>query len=96
MVKVTFTLDEETVGRLRRIAGRLGKPQSLVVREAVKEYEARSDRLSDEERKRMLTALDRIMRQAPTRPESAVDAELRSIRATRRQGGRQRSPRKRR
>jgi predicted transcriptional regulator len=35
MVKVTFTLDDETVGQLRRLAARLR-------RESVKEYEARS------------------------------------------------------
>jgi metal-responsive CopG/Arc/MetJ family transcriptional regulator len=88
MVKVTFTLDDETVGRLRRVAGRLGKAQSQVVREAVREYEARSDRLSDEERTRMVSVLDAIMRQPPTRSELAVDAELGSIRAARRRGGR--------
>jgi hypothetical protein len=80
MVKVTYTLDEETVKRIRRIAGRLGKPQSQVVREAVKDYEARSDKLSDEERDRMLTVLARIRRQPPSRPQSEVDAELRENR----------------
>jgi predicted transcriptional regulator len=37
MVKVTFTVDDETVRTLRTIAERLGKPQSMVVREAVAE-----------------------------------------------------------
>jgi hypothetical protein len=31
MVKVTFTLDDDTGARLRRVAGWLGKPQSQVV-----------------------------------------------------------------
>jgi predicted DNA-binding protein len=84
MVKVTYTLDDETVQRIRRIAGRLGKPQSHVVREAVKDYEARSDKLSDEERDRMLAVLARIRQQAPTRPQSEVDAELRENRQDRR------------
>ena len=88
MVKVTFTLDDETVARLRRVAGRLGKPQSQVVREAVKDYEARSDKLSDEERQRMLAVLDRLRRRPPTRSDADVDAELRSIRKERRSGGR--------
>lgn len=88
MVKVTFTLDDETVERLRRVARRLGKPRSQVVREAVKDYESRSDKLSDEERQRMLDALDRIMKQPPTRPEADVDAELREIRTARRRWGR--------
>jgi predicted transcriptional regulator len=88
MVKVTYTLDDETVKRIRRIAARVGKPQSQVVREAVKAYEARADKLSDEERERMLAVLDRIMREPPTRPPAEVDAELREIRSARRQGGR--------
>jgi len=88
MVKVTFTLDDETVERLRRLAARLGRPQSQVVRESIKEYEARSDKLSEEERRRMLSVLDRIMKSTPTRPQAEVDAELREIRAARRRWGR--------
>ena len=88
MVKVTFTLDDETVARLRRVAARLGKPQSRVVRDAVKDYEARSDRLSEEDRRRMLAALAAHLRRPPTRPASAVDREIREIRAGRRRGGR--------
>jgi predicted transcriptional regulator len=88
MVKVTFTLDDETVGRLRRLAKRLGRPQSQVVRESIKEYEARADKLSEEERRRMLAVLDRIMREPPTRPQAEVDAELREIRAARRRWAR--------
>jgi ribbon-helix-helix CopG family protein len=88
MVKVTFTLDDETVARLRRTADRLAKPQSYVVRESIREYEARSTKLSDEERKRLLLAVDRMMKQPPTRPATAVDAELREIRAARRRWGR--------
>lgn len=86
MVKVTFTLDDETVERLRRLATRLGRPQSQVVRESIKEYEARSDKLSEEERRRMLAVLDRIMKEPPTRPQAEVDAELREIRRSRRRG----------
>jgi predicted transcriptional regulator len=88
MVKVTFTVDDETVRRLRRIATRLAKPQSQVVREAIKEYEARSTKLSDEERARMLAVVDRMMKEPPTRSARAVDAELRHIRAARRRWGR--------
>lgn len=88
MVKVTFTLDDETVQRLRRTAARLAKPQSQVVREAIKEYEARSDKLGEEERRRMLAVLDRMMQTPPTRPDREVDAELRDIRAGRRRWGR--------
>jgi predicted transcriptional regulator len=91
MVKVTFTLDEETVERLRRTAARLAKPRSQVVREAVKEYEARSTRLSDEERARMLALFDRMVQEPPTRTAAAVEAELQEIRAARRRWGRHRA-----
>ena len=87
-VKVTFTVDDETVLRLRRIAARLAKPQSQVVREALREYEARSTKLSDEERARMLAVVDRMMKAAPTRSARAVDAELSDIRAARRRWSR--------
>jgi len=92
MVKVTFTLDDETIQRLRRLATKLGRPQSQVVRESLKEYESRSDKLSDEERQRMLAVLDRIKASPPTRSRAEVDAELRDIRAARRRWGR-RGPR---
>lgn len=82
--KVTFTVDDETVLRLRRIAARLAKPQSQVVREALREYEARSTKLTDEERARMLAVVDRMMKAPPTRAAEAVDTELREIRAARR------------
>lgn len=86
MVKVTYTLDDETVQRIRRVASRLGKPQSQVVREAVKEYDARSDKLSDEERTRMLAILDHFRKQLPTRPQAEVEAELLELRRSRRRG----------
>jgi len=92
MVKVTFTLDDETVERLRRLATRLRRPQSQVVRESIREYEVRSDKLSEDERRRMLDVLDRITKAPPTRPQAEVDAELREIRAARRRWAR-REPR---
>jgi len=88
MVKVTFTLDDETIGRLRRLAARLRRPLSQVVRESIKDYEARSDKLSDEERMRLLAVLNKIKKTPPTRSRAEVDAELREIRAARRSGGR--------
>jgi predicted transcriptional regulator len=88
MVKVTYTLDDETVQRIRRVAARLGKPQSLVVREAVKDYEAHSDKLSDEERTRLLAAFDELVPRIPVRTQADVDAELAEIRRARRHGGR--------
>jgi hypothetical protein len=95
MVKVTFTLDNETVDRLRRTAARLARPQSYVVREAIKEYEARSTKLSDEERARMLAILDRIVQEPPTRTAAEVDRELVEIRAARRRWDRHKASRRR-
>lgn len=91
MIKVTFTLDEETVGRLRRTAARLAKPQSQVVREAIRDYEARSAKLSDEERRRMLETFDRVVPAVRPRAAGAVDAELREIRLARRESGKRRA-----
>ena len=88
MVKVTYSLDEETVEQIRRTASRLGKAQSHVVREAVAEYAARADRLSERERLHLLGVLEEIGRTAPTRGARAVDDEIRAVRAARRQGGR--------
>ena len=88
MVKVTFTLDDETVRSLRQTSERLAKPQSQVVREAVMDYAMRAGRLSEVERVRMLKTFDRVMSGGSTRSTSDVDRELRSIRAARRAGGR--------
>ena len=88
MVKVTFTLDDETVAEIRRTAARLGTPQSRVVREAVAEYAARADRLSERERLRILDVLEGLRSTAPARSASDVDDEIKTVRAARRQGGR--------
>ena len=92
MVKVTFTLDEPTIERLRRAAARLARPQSQVVREAIREYSDRIGRLSDEERARLLEALDRLLPTIPPRPLAEVQAELRRLREARRGGGRRHRP----
>ena len=90
MVKMTFTLDDDTVAKLKRAATRFDKPQSWVVREAVADYAAKSDMLTPEEKARMLAALGRL-RQAPIEKTSAeVDREIAEIRASRRAAGRRR------
>ena len=91
MVKVTYSLDDTTVRRIRRAAERLGKPQSQVVREAVAEYDARTDRLSEAERLRMLEVLDRLSKEPVTRSQESVEAELREIRESRRESSLRRS-----
>ena len=88
MVKMTFTVDEQTVEILRRTAARLKKPQSAVFREAIRDFAARADYLSDEERDRMLSILARIRAQKPARRQAEVDAEIADIRAARKTGGR--------
>jgi len=86
--KVTFSLDDDTVRRLRTAAERLRKPQSQVVREAVAEYADRIGRLSDGERLSLLRTFDRLVPALPSRPAGQVDAEIRRLRADRRRGGR--------
>ena len=86
--KMTFTLDDETARRIERTARRLGVPKSRVVREAVKEYAVRADRLSEEERARLVAILDEMLAQPPTRPQGEVDREIAEIRRARRGGGR--------
>lgn len=91
MVKVTFTLDDETIGSLRRTSARLSKPQSQVVREAVLDYAARVGRLSETERVQMLNTFDTFVPVIPSGPARNVARELREIRAARRTGGRRHS-----
>ena len=90
MARVTFSLDEATIARIRQTAARLRKPQSHVVRDAVQEYAARADRLNEGERLRALGVLHRLREAKPTRPATEVDRELQSVRAARRAGGRRR------
>jgi Ribbon-helix-helix protein, copG family len=88
MVKVTFTFDDETVATLRRAAARLAKPQSAVVREAIRDYARRVGKLSEEERQRLLEIFDTMLPRIPARPAAETDAELKELRAARRRGGR--------
>ena len=88
MVKMTFTFDSETAETLRRTALRLKRPQSAVVREAIQDFASRADRLSDEERRRMLKVLDSMVARASERTQTEVDAEIAGIRGSRRTGGR--------
>jgi len=71
MVKVTLTLDDETLERWRRLAAILRRPLSHIVRDAIKHYEAHSDRLSEAERRRVRAMLAEIMK-APRARSRAV------------------------
>jgi predicted transcriptional regulator len=90
MARVTFSLDDATVAQIRQTAARLRKPQSHVVRDAVADYAARADRLSERERVHALGVLERLREAKPTRPAAEVDRELHSLRSARRAGGRRR------
>ena len=86
--KVTFTLDEETVARLSVTAERLARPKSQIVREAIRDYSARTGRLSERDRRRLLEAFDRLVPAIPARPLKDVERELAGLRRARRSGGR--------
>jgi hypothetical protein len=89
--KVTYTLDDETVRRIRQLAERSRKSQSLVVREAVAHYAARDEKLTPQERDRQLRVLEELMSRPPERGDKTdeeVDRELRELRLARRVGWR--------
>ena len=86
--KVTFTLDDATIARLSDAAERLAKPKSEIVREAIHDLHERIGRLSERERIRMLHVFDKMVPRIPPGSTAAVEKELRSIRETRRAGGR--------
>jgi predicted DNA-binding protein len=87
-IKMTFTLDAETVGRLRQAAERLAKPQSAVVRDAIHDFSERVGRLSERERLRLLQTFDEVVPRIPARPAAQVRREIEQIRQARRAGGR--------
>jgi Arc/MetJ-type ribon-helix-helix transcriptional regulator len=88
MAKVTFSLDAETVRTLRALAERRRKAQSQVVREAIAEYAARDEKLTEADRSRKLQLLERLASLPPTRERAEVDRELRTVRQARRSGWR--------
>lgn len=88
MVKKTFTLDEATAVELSRSAARLAKPQSEVVRLAIRDYADRIGRLSEAERLHLLEVFDNVVSRIPARPAADVDREIRVVRAARRREGR--------
>jgi hypothetical protein len=86
--KVTYTLDDETVERVKKLAQRQRKPQSQIVREAVAHYAGREDKLTPEERERKLAILREYGARLPTRSQEDVQRELEELRETRRGPGR--------
>jgi nitrogen-specific signal transduction histidine kinase len=92
-VKMTFTLDADTVSRLRQASERLSRPQSAVVREAIHDFSERVGRLSERERLRMLQLFDELVPALPSKPASRARREIEEIRHARRTGGRGRRSR---
>ena len=88
MARATFSLDETTIAEIRRTAERLRKPQSHVIREAVADFAARTDRLSEREQQRLLEVMAGIRAKRPVRTVAQVDAEIQAVRKARRSGGR--------
>jgi predicted DNA-binding protein len=86
MAKMTFSLDDETVRTLRTIAERKQKPQSAVVREAIVEYAAKDEKLSDTDRARKLQLIRSLKSQPTTRDRASVDRELDDLRRSRKAG----------
>jgi hypothetical protein len=86
--KVTFTLDGDTIARLRATADRLAIAKSAVVREAIREFSERVGRLGERERRRLLETFDRLVPRIPSRPLREVERELADLRRARRLGGR--------
>src|SRR3990172_5458174 len=93
--KVTFTLDQETLARLRTAAERLAIPKSAVVREAIRDFAERAGRLGETERRRQLDAFDRLVPLIPRRSRAEGERgraegerELDGLRRARRAGGR--------
>ena len=85
---VILALDNDTIALLQQTAEQLSKPQSHVVREAIRQYHDRVGDLSEPERLRMIKIVEEMMSLPPTRPQHEVDRELRAIRRARRSGGR--------
>jgi predicted DNA-binding protein len=83
---MTFSLDDETVRTLRTIAERKQKPQSVVVREAIVEYAAKDEKLSDTERARKLQLIRGLKSRPATRDQASVDRELDDLRRSRKAG----------
>jgi predicted nucleic acid-binding protein len=78
MVKKTFVLDEGTERHLRDAAARLAKPQSEIVRLAIRDYSDRIGRLSERERLHLLELFDDLVPRIPRRPVEAVERELKA------------------
>jgi hypothetical protein len=85
-VKATYVLDDATAQLIRRLSERGRKSQSQVVREAVREYAAREEKTSEDERRQWLQAFDELAARLPERPQEEVTRELDAVARSRRTG----------
>jgi Ribbon-helix-helix protein, copG family. len=88
VTKVTFTLDEATIRRLRSASDRLGTSKSQIVRDAIADFHEGMGRLSETEKQRLLRVIRELAPAVPTRSTSEVEREIAEIRMARRNGGR--------
>ena len=86
--KVTFTLDQATLARLKDASVRLAKPKSQIVREAILDFYDRLGRLSERERARMLRVFDEYVAAIPDQGANAVDRGISEIPRARKASGR--------
>jgi hypothetical protein len=86
--KVTFTLDEPTIRRLRLASERLNKSKSEIVRDAIADFHEGIGRLSETERQRQLRVIRDLVPSIPLRPLKDVQNEIAEIRSARQSGGR--------
>ena len=86
MIKLTVTVDDETAQRLRKLAERTRKPQSLIVREAIAHYDANPPEVltSPEERARLLRVIDEMMSRPSDKDPQITRRELEDLRESRR------------
>jgi len=95
-VRVTFTLDSDTVDRLRWASEQLAESQSAVVRDAIHDFSERVGRFSERERLQQLQIFDEVMPRIPARSPAEIRREIDEIRRARCagvRGGRGRSAR---
>ena len=86
-LKMTFSLDEATARWLAEAADRARLSKSAVVREAIREYGKRRDRLGEDERVQLLRDFDAFVAHVPKRDPGEAEAELAEIRESRRNWG---------
>ena len=86
MVKLTVTVDDETAQRLRSLAERKRKPQSLIVREAIAHYESNPPEhlTSPAERARLLRVIDEIISRPADKDPDGTRRELAELHESRR------------